>query len=212
MTVCANLRPAKPTVPFWLKLAYSLMVAIIVPVYWVDLGPVNFLWFSDIALIALVPALWWESRLISSTMAVAVLLLEAGWIFDFATGGQILGMARYMFEGDTQTHIRIISATFHLVMPAVLLYMLIRLGYDRRAVRAQTAVMLLVLPATYVLSPREENINWVFGPGAPQALVPPLLYLGLLMLVFVFAVYLPSHLLFTRFFVPRSARSDRHSE
>lgn len=186
--------------PRWLKIAYTLMVAVIVPVYWIDLGPANFLWFSDIALIALVPALWWESRLISSTMAVAVLLLEAGWIFDFATGGQLLGIARYMYEGDTEMHIRIISATFHIVMPAVLLYMLIRLGYDRRAFWVQTAVMLVVVPSTYALSPVEENINWVFGPAQPQELLPPLVYLAVLMLAFVGLVYWPSHLLFKKIF------------
>lgn len=186
--------------PLWLKIAYSLLVAVIVPVYWRDLGPANFLWFSDIALIALVPALWWENKLISSTMAVAVLLLETGWVVDFVTGGQLLGIARYMFEEETRSHIRILSGTFHIVLPILLLYLLIRLGYDRRALALQTAIMLVVVPASYWISPVEENINWVFGPAQRQDLLPPLVYLGLLMLTFLVVVYLPSHLLFSRLF------------
>ena len=190
--------------PYWLKFAYSLMVTVIVVVYWIELGPVNFLWFSDIALIALVPALWWENRLISSTMAVSVLLIEIGWIIDFLSAGQLLGGARYVFENETELHIRVISALFHMVLPAMLIYLLIRLGYDRRAFWWQTLLMLVVVPVSYVLSPVEENINWVFGPGEPQQLLPPLLYLGLLMLVFALGVYLPSHLLFSRFLGGRS--------
>lgn len=83
-------------IPVWLKLSYTLLVMIIVPVYWRELGPGNFLWFSDIALISLVAALWWESRLISSTMAVSVLFLELGWVIDFFFGGQLLKIASYI--------------------------------------------------------------------------------------------------------------------
>lgn len=190
--------------PYWLKFAYSLMVTVIVVVYWIELGPVNFLWFSDIALIALVPALWWENRLISSTMAVSVLLIEIGWVIDFLSAGQLLGGARYVLENETELHIRVISALFHMVLPAMLIYLLIRLGYDCRAFWWQTLLMLVVVPVSYVLSPLEENINWVFGPGEPQQLLPPLPYLGLLMLVFALGVYLPSHLLFSRFLGGRS--------
>ncbi|CAN0542991.1 unnamed protein product, partial [Ectocarpus sp. 12 AP-2014] len=77
----------KAKIPLWLKISYTLMVLVIIPVYWRDLGPANFLWFSDIALFALVAALWLENRLINSTMAVAVLFLESAWVLDFLTGG-----------------------------------------------------------------------------------------------------------------------------
>jgi hypothetical protein len=57
-------------IPLWLKLAYTVFVAIIVPVYAKKWGWGNFLWFSDIALLLMVPALWTESRLLVSMMAV----------------------------------------------------------------------------------------------------------------------------------------------
>ena len=40
-----------PTIPLWLKLAYSVFIAVLVPAYWWYYGPANFLWFSDLALL-----------------------------------------------------------------------------------------------------------------------------------------------------------------
>ena len=37
-------------IPLWLKVACTLFICILVPVYWIQYGPGNFLWFSDIAL------------------------------------------------------------------------------------------------------------------------------------------------------------------
>lgn len=37
-------------IPIWLKLAYTLFVCALVPIYWRQYGPANFLWFSDVAL------------------------------------------------------------------------------------------------------------------------------------------------------------------
>lgn len=190
----------KGQIPLWLKISYTLMVLVIIPVYWRDLGPANFLWFSDIALIALVPALWLENRLISSTMAVAVLLLETAWVLDFLTGGNLIQISAYMFDSETETHIRILSGLFHLALPPVLLYLLIRLGYDERALRLQTLIAVVVLPVTYLVSEPEDNVNWVYGPAEPQDLLPDPLYLALLAMALVLLIYVPSHLLFKRFF------------
>lgn len=74
------------------KVGYTVLVCIIVPIYWHELGPTNFLWFSDIALIALVAAVWLENRLIVSTMAVSVLLLETAWVMDFMTVASSWGL------------------------------------------------------------------------------------------------------------------------
>ena len=48
-------------IPLSLKLIYTLFVCALVPIYWRKYGPANFLWFSDIALLVLVPALWLEN-------------------------------------------------------------------------------------------------------------------------------------------------------
>ncbi len=193
-------------IPIWLKLSYTLLVCIIVPVYWRELGPGNFLWFSDIALISLVAAIWLESRLISSTMAVSVLFLELAWVLDFFSGGRLMTIAAYVFAEDEPWLVRLLSGSFHLVLPPLLLYLMIRLGYDRRAFPLQIVIALIVLPLTFVLTTPADNINWVFGPGQPQDMLPPLVYLALFFLTLVLVVYLPSHLLFKCFF------TDKRSE
>jgi len=70
----------------------------------------------------------------------------------------------------------------------------------------QTVVTLVVLPLSYLLSNRQENVNWVYDFGQkPQTILPWPLFVILLMVLFPLAVYLPSHLLFARIF--RSAGS-----
>jgi hypothetical protein len=61
-------------IPLWIKLSYTAFVVVTVAVYSVKYPLWNFLWFSDIALIATVPALWLESSLLASMMLVGVLL------------------------------------------------------------------------------------------------------------------------------------------
>ena len=190
--------------PLWLKLAYTLMVAVIVPVYLVHYGPANFLWFSDIALIVTGIALWQESRLLASMMAVAVLLPEALWNVSFFSRlllrVRVTGLADYMFDRAIPRWIRALSL-FHIPMPIVLLWMLHTLGYDPRALAAQTALAWVILPVTYALTDPNENINWVFGPGGPpQRRLAPRLYLLLVLVVFPLIVYVPTHFLLRALF------------
>ena len=90
---------------------------------------------------------------------------------------------------------------FHIVLPLLLLWMLHRLGYDQRAFVWQTVVALAVLPISYLVSNPPENVNWVYGFGQkPQTILPAPLFVIFLMLLFPIAVYLPTHLLFSRIF------------
>jgi hypothetical protein len=70
-------------IPLGLKIIYTLFVCALVPIYWRLYGPANFLWFSDIALLALVPALWMENALFVSMLSVSVVFFEALWNTDF---------------------------------------------------------------------------------------------------------------------------------
>jgi hypothetical protein len=201
----ASVRPRSDRrVPLWLKLAFTAFVAVLVPVYWREYGPSNFLWFSDIALFAIVLTLWTRHPLPASMTAVGVLFLELIWTADFllllVTGSSPIGLAEYMRDEAIPAGVRAISL-FHLVLPPLLVWLMYRLGYDRRAFVAQTALALIVLPATWVLTSPDDNINWVYGlAGGPQDMMPPLAWLLLLMTAFPLVVYLPSHLLFKRSF------------
>jgi len=191
-------------IPLGLKIVYTVFVCALVPIYLRQYGPANFLWFSDIALLALVPALWLENALLISMMAVAVVFFEALWNADFffrlATGKSLIGLSAYMFDSGIPLFIRSLSC-FHIILPLLLLWILYRLGYDHRAFVGQTIVALVVLPLSYVMSNPEENVNWVYGFGQkPQTILPAPLFPTVLMLLFPLVVYLPTHLLFARIF------------
>jgi hypothetical protein len=185
-------------VPLWLKIAYSAYVAVTLPIYYKKYGLANFLWFSDIALIATVAALWLESPLLASMMAIAILIPELIWNIGFfsglVTGKPALGLANYMFDADKPIYLRSLSL-FHIFLPPLLLWLIYQLGYDENALLAQSAVALLVLPICYHFTSRKDNINWVFGPGATaQQKISPRLHLLLMMIAFPLLIYLPSHL------------------
>lgn len=191
-------------IPLWLKIAYTLFVCVLVPIYWRQYGPVNFLWFSDIALLLLVPALWLESPLLASMLALAVVLPELAWNIDYffrlATGVSLIGLTDYMFDASIPRFIRGLSL-FHVALPVLLIWMLHRLGYDRRALLWQTAVAAVVLPLSYFLSNPRDNVNWVYGLGdTPHTSVAGLTFVLILMLGFPLVIYLPMHLLFGKIF------------
>ena len=195
-------------IPIGLKIIYTLFVCALVPIYWRQYGPANFLWFSDIALLALVPALWLENALLVSMMAISVVFFEALWNLDFffrlATGKSLIGLSAYMFDPKIPLFIRSLSC-FHIILPLLLLWALHRLHYDQRAFVSQTIVALVVLPLSYLLSNPRENVNWVYGFGQnPQKILPGPVFVILLMLLFPLVVYLPTHFLFTAIFRGRA--------
>lgn len=184
-------------IPLLLKIAYTGLLIVILPVYAVRYGWRNFLWFSDIALIGTGIALWLENSFIASMMAVAVLLPEVLWNVSYFArllfGLHVSDLAGYMFDRKKSRFLRALSL-FHVVLPVVLLWMLGRLGYDPRAPLAQTLLAWVVLPVTYAVIRRgDENINWVCGLGKRQNRIPPLVYLALAMLAYPIGLYLPTH-------------------
>jgi hypothetical protein len=194
------------TIPLRLKVPYTIFVCVLIPAYWHEHGPANFLWGSDIALLLTLVALWTENRLLPSMMALAVLLPELGWTIDF-TLRLLLGpeatpldSTLYMFDPDIPLWIRGLSL-YHIPLPFVLLWLLYRFGYERRALLWQTLLLWLVLPLTYVVTDPAANINWVHGFGSsPQTLVSGPIFVLLLMVFFPVALYLPMHLLLSRMF------------
>ena len=192
-------------IPLWIKLSYTAFVLLTVAVYTVKYPLWNFLWFSDIALIATVPALWLENSLLASMMLVGVLLPEILWnaayFWRLLTGDRLAGLTDYMFDPAKPRYLRAISL-FHVILPVLLLWMVARLGYDPDALIGQTLLAWIVLPLTYRLAdPKVENVNWVFGwTAAPQTRIPPLAYLGLMMLAFPLVIFIPTHLLLQALF------------
>jgi hypothetical protein len=191
--------------PVWVQVAYAVFLAVLVPLYWWRYGPGNFLWFSDVALFLAGVSLYTGEPLPASMAAVAVLALEVAWNVDFfgrlLTGRRFIGLADYMFD-DRPLWLRALSL-FHVPLPVLIVWLVHRLGYDPRALLAQTLLACVVLPATYLLTRKERNVNWVHGLGPkPQTALPPLAFLALLMVSLPLAVYVPTHFLLKALFPP----------
>lgn len=198
-----------PQLHLGIKLAYTLFLLVLVPVYWAHYGARNFLWFSDIALLGMGAALWLESGLLASMMMLAVLLPELAWNLDFfgrlVSGHRMFGMSAYMFEATRPRFLRALSL-FHVPLPIGLVWLVVRLGYDRRAWLCQSLLALAVLPVSYWLTDPKDNVNWVHGLGKPQTALRPWAYLALLIIAFALVLYLPPHLAFV--YLPLSVMSS----
>ena len=197
-------------IPVWMKVTYALFVAVLVPVYWAEYGPQNFLWGSDLVLFGTLLAVWLENRLLASMMAVAALIPESLWIIDYI-GRLIAGPeavpglgTQYMFNPEIPFFIRGLSL-FHIALPPLLLWLLHKFGYERRALIYQTVLAWLVLLITYIVTEPSANINWIYGFGAePQTWMPERIYVGALMIGMPLVFYLPAHLVLSKLFA-RSA-------
>jgi len=184
------------TIPLWFKLAYTAFVLYVMAVWWKHYGWKNFLWFSDIAFIGAVPAMWLESGALSSVLTVAVLLPELLWNLDYVLRlllrRRITGLTDYMFEPERPLLLRGLSL-FHVPLPLVLLWLVAAYGYDA-SVGLPGAVVLaaIVLPLSRILSTPEKNINWTYGLGAKRVTWPGWVFLPVLFLGFVLFVFVPT--------------------
>ena len=189
-------------IPRSLKIAHTTWAVVTIPPYLAHYGPGNFLWFSDLALFGMVPALWREDRRLMSILAVWVVLPEIPWNLDYfgrmLTGRSLFGLSQYMFEPRNPVWIRALSM-FHVWMPPLLFWSVKRLGYDRRALLPAVVAGETVLAVSYALAPPAENVNWVRGPGEkPQRKIPRGIWLCSVMVLFPLCVWWPAHKLLKR--------------
>jgi hypothetical protein len=198
-------------IPLWIKLLYTAFMAVLIPVYWVNYGPTNFLYFCDVALLLTLYAIWKESALVASMAAVGILVPQLIWCADFAlqlgslaTQGTAGGMTGYMFDENRSLFLRGLSL-FHGWLPFLLVFLVARLGFDRRALPAWTGtawalcvVSFLWLPpaGAQLADPKVPvNINYVFGfsDAQPQPWMPSGVYLLVWMAALFLLAYLPTH-------------------
>ena len=194
--------------PLWIKLGWTLWVAVWVPLYWSHYGPRNFLWFCDIGNFMILAALWTESAVVFSWQSCSVLLIQLLFTVDLVaravTGHHPIGGTGYMFNDDGSNipvGMRLLSL-FHVATPPLLLFALKRLGYDRRGLYCQIATAAVVLPICWLGWNEKVNLNWVWGPfDRPQYVIqPPWLYLLVCLVAYPAVLYIPTHLVLSRFF------------
>jgi hypothetical protein len=163
-TIPSSNRPqARGRVPLWLKLVYTAFVAVLVPVYWHGYGPTNFLYYCDVALLLTVPAVWLESPLLASMGSVGITIPQLLWQIDFLSGAHVVGLTAYMFKPPF--YLRALSF-FHFWLPILLIWMVFRLGYDRRAFVAWTLLAWALLLVCYFLMPPPLDVPEPAGGAA----------------------------------------------
>jgi len=210
--------------PLALKFAYTAFMAVFVPVYWHYYGPTNFLYFCDVALIITLVGVWVESPLLISMCAVGILAPQALWVVDFfanVAGIQMTGMTDYMFDGGRSLFLRGLSL-FHGWLPFFVVFLVWRLGYDRRGFAAWTALTWVLLPICYFFMPPPNpdagltpvNINYVWGlsDAAPQGFVSANAWFVGLIVLMPAVLFAPAHVLLARTMsMPVPARPARAS-
>lgn len=202
--------PVNPRLPLWLKLAYTAFVAVLVPIYWKNYGPANFLYFCDLALLLTLPAVWLENRLLASMPAVGILAPQVIWCLDYGAnffGIHLTGMTDYMFDQALPLHLRALSL-FHGWLPFLLVFLVWRLGYDRRALGGWTAIAVAAMVIAYFFLPGPSpdagsaavNVNYVYGmsSSAPQTWMPGWAWFACLLVGLPALIYWPTHLMLRR--------------
>jgi hypothetical protein len=200
----------KSPLPLWLKVSYTIWIALWATLYWVENGPQNFLWLCDLANWVALAGLWLESPLLLSATLVGVALAQVGWALDFfgrlALGFHPIGGTEYMFDAAEPLWLRALSL-FHLWMLPFLIWLVRRTGYHRRGWLLQSALAVVILPVCYWFGPRSENLNWVWGPfGVEQTWMAPGWWLLCVMALYPLVLFYPAHLLL------RSRLPSRSSE
>jgi hypothetical protein len=209
--------PMASHVPMGLKLAYTAFMAVLIPVYWYYYGPTNFLYFCDVSLILTLIAIWHENALLISMGCVGILLPQAFWVVDFlahAAGVSLTGMTDYMFDANHSLFLRLLSL-FHGWLPFLLIYLVWKVGYDRRALGCWTWLAWALLLICFFLMPvptpdpglTPVNINYVWGmsDNAAQSWVSPYVWFAGLMIGLPLLVFAPTHFVLVRI-MPSAAR------
>ena len=214
--------PENPRIPVWVKLAYTLFMAILLPIYLKRYGPTNFLYFCDVAAILTMAAIWLESPKILSACLVGILLPQMLWVVDFFVelgvylgiwNFHLTGMTEYMFRPPWL--LRFLSF-FHFWLPFLLLYLVWRVGYDKRGMAIWIVMAWILLTVCYVFMPAPSpcfdpvtkqqlrnpdmpaNINYVYGltgEEKAQTAMHPDNYFVLYLVLLAICVYLPTHFL-----------------
>lgn len=176
------------TLPLWLKALFTLFVLIMIPTYWALYGPLSFLWFCNLAVLIALFALWLESSLLASMQVMPIIYPHLIWQIDavlrITIDRPILGAADYMFDPELSPVFKFVSMN-HAFLLYLLIWMIWRLGYDRRAFLVQTFFASVVVFFSYLLTTDMHgpvgNLNKVYGlsDGGPQTFMLPWLWVAL---------------------------------
>src|SRR5919109_1025737 len=147
--------------------------------------------------------LWFRNSLLVSSQALLSPLVGVLWTLDVSwrlvTGHPLIGGTEYMWDTHYALWLRLLSC-FHIGLPIVLLWALLVLGYDRRALPLQTAITGAVLIFSRFLPP-ELNMNYAFqDPLLHRGWGPAPEHLVIILAGAIAIFFWPTHIVFLRAF------------
>jgi len=214
-------------IPLWVKIAYTAFIAVVIPIYLKRYGPTNFLYFCDVAFLTTLVGIWLESSVLLSAALIGIFLPQMLWVADFCvelanylglSNAHLTGMTAYMFRPPW--FLRFLSF-YHFWLPFFLVYLVWRVGYDRRGLLTWIGMAWVVLTICYAFMPEPSpykhpesgewlrdpdmpaNINYVYGltggEESKQTWMDEDTYFGIYLAALVLVIYVPTHLLFSSF-------------
>jgi hypothetical protein len=205
---------SRKELPQLVRWAALVWIAVWFPAYWHAWGLANFLHLCDLAVIVTCIGLWTGNRLLLSSQAISSLLVDLVWAIDAAwkivVKHHLIGGTEYLFDAHVAMWIRLLSL-FHVVLPPLLLWVLWRTGYDRRAWSLQSAIALVVFVASRFTNPA-TNINFAYrDPFWHRSWGPGPVHVAASVLFMAMVVYLPTHQLLCRLYRPSRAGTSHQS-
>ncbi|MGA9882169.1 MAG: hypothetical protein WBQ34_00470 [Candidatus Acidiferrales bacterium] len=191
--------------PRWTRWAVLVWLAFWIPVYWRAWGAANFVHLCDIAVILTCIGLWTDNALLISSQAVSSLVVDAMWAVDaagaMATGHHIFGGTEYLFDPSHALWVRLLSV-YHVAMIVVLLWALLRIGYDRRGWALQAWIVAGAFVAAR-FTPAAQNINFAYRmPVVNRPVGPAPVHVAVSIAFMIFVVYWPTHWALKKLFPP----------
>src|SRR5713101_8107310 len=168
-------------------------------------------WLALAWLAVWIPAYFWVWRprnfLLLSSQAVSSILADVVWAVDAGSrlllGKHVFGGTEYLWDASFPLPVRLLSL-FHLAWPALLLWSLRRVGYDRRGFGLQIVIAATLLVVSRFAG-RVENLNFAFrDPIWGLSIEPAPLHLAATLGFLVAVFYLPMHLALSLAFCVRS--------
>lgn len=219
-TTKADAAMSTAKIPLVVKIGFTAFMALLVPYYWKTYGATNFLYFCDIALFLTLAAVWTERAVLASMAAVGICAVQVLWQVDFLAelfGMQMTGLTGYMFNEEIPLFARFLSF-FHFWLPLLVIYLVWKLGYDRRGLVGWTVIAWLAMAISYLFLPapgdtlaftnQPYNVNYVYGLGTEaQTMMPEKMWLASLMIGLPAIIYTPSHFAFRKLFTKPEVES-----
>jgi hypothetical protein len=188
------------SIPLAARLGFTAWLLFWVAVILNNQGPQNFFWLCNMAQFIVLYAVWAGHRLLLASQAGVVCLVGLGWTLDFlialVLGGQSpTGFTAYMFSDELSLLARATSL-YHVGLPPFLLWLVWRVGYDRRGPWLQSLIGIVGVVGAWLFTEPYRNVNWVWQPfGVEQVWMPDTLWVLVLIVAYPLVLYFPGHYL-----------------